>query len=148
MVSKSFTAIEEIMINKFVIDPVIEKNSYYLTDMGLSQVYLKNDKQNPWFILVPKKMRAIEIMDLTHEDQTILMEEITIVSEFIKNEYGPDKLNVGSLGNIVKQLHIHVIARYETDRAWPGPIWGSPTTSEFSSEELENLKNKFVDFIS
>lgn len=136
------------MITNFTIDPVIQKNSFYLTDMGLSQAYLKNDKQNPWIILVPKKMRAIEIMDLTHEDQSILMEEITIVSEFLKANYSPDKLNVGSLGNIVKQLHIHIIARYESDRAWPGPIWGAPVIEEFSIEELAQLKENFIEFIS
>jgi diadenosine tetraphosphate (Ap4A) HIT family hydrolase len=136
-----------ININKFEVDPVIEKNSIFIKHMGISALYLKNDKENPWFVLVPRKLKATELIDLTHEEQTLLMEEITIVSEFLKSHYRPYKLNVGSLGNIVQQLHIHVIARYNTDRAWPGPIWGTPTTQEFDELELENIKSNFYEFI-
>ncbi|MBC7714384.1 MAG: HIT domain-containing protein [Rhizobacter sp.] len=132
---------------KFTVDPVIEQNSIFIKNMGLSSLYLKNDKENPWFILVPRKAGAIEIVDLNHEEQSILMEEVTIISEFLKSHYRPHKLNIGSLGNIVQQLHLHVIARYPTDRAWPGPIWGSPTTQEFDSNEIENLKSNFFEFI-
>jgi diadenosine tetraphosphate (Ap4A) HIT family hydrolase len=134
-------------MNKFEVDPVIEKNSIFVKHMGISALYLKNDKENPWFVLVPRKLKAIELIDLNHEEQTLLMEEITIVSEFLKSHYRPYKLNVGSLGNIVQQLHIHVIARYNTDRAWPGPIWGTPTTQEFDKLELENIKSNFYEFI-
>ena len=101
--------------NRFTVDPVIEQNSVFIANLGLSTVFLKNDKENPWFILVPRKTGAIELVDLSHEEQTMLMEEISIVSEFLKSHYQPHKLNVGSLGNIVQQLHIHVIARYPTD---------------------------------
>lgn len=132
---------------KFTVDPVIDQNSVFIKNMGLSTLYLKNDKENPWFILVPRKVGAVELIDLSHEEQTMLMEEISLVSEFLKSHYRPHKLNVGSLGNIVTQLHIHVIARYRTDRAWPGPIWGSPTTMEFDQVELENLKSNFLEFI-
>lgn len=132
---------------RFSVDPVIEQNSIFIKNLGLSTVYLKNDKENPWFILVPRKAGAVELIDLNHEEQTMLMEEITIVSEFLKSHYCPHKMNVGSLGNIVTQLHIHVIARNPTDRAWPGPIWGTPTTQEFDHNELENIKSNFEEFI-
>ncbi len=134
-------------MNKFFVDPVIEDNSVFIKNLQLSALYLKNDKENPWFVLVPRKINATEIIDLTHEDQTVLMEEITIVSEFLKKYYEPYKMNVGSLGNIVRQLHIHVIARYANDRAWPGPIWGTSTTMEFENNELENIKSNFLDFL-
>lgn len=134
-------------MNKFEVDPVIEKNSIFIKNMGISALYLKNDKENPWFVLVPRKAKAVELIDLNHEEQTLLMEEITIVSEFLKSHYRPYKMNVGSLGNIVQQLHIHVIARYTTDRAWPGPIWGTSTTQEFDELELENIKSNFFEFI-
>lgn len=136
------------MSARFSVDPVIEQNSIFIKNLGLSTIYLKNDKENPWFILVPRKANAIELIDLNHEEQTMLMEEITIVSEFLKSHYRPHKMNVGSLGNIVTQLHIHVIARSPTDRAWPGPIWGTPTTQEFDHNELENIKSNFEEFIS
>lgn len=132
---------------KFAVDPVIDQNSIFIKNLGLSTVYLKNDKENPWFILVPRKAGAIELIDLNHEEQTMLMEEITIVSEFLKSHYRPHKMNVGSLGNIVTQLHIHVIARNPNDRAWPGPIWGTPTTQEFDFNEVENIKSNFSEFI-
>lgn len=134
-------------MNKFFVDPVIENNSVFIKNLQLSALYLKNDKENPWFVLVPRRAGATEIVDLTHEDQTALMEEITIVSEFLKSYYEPYKMNVGSLGNIVRQLHIHVIARYANDRAWPGPIWGSMATMEFDNNELENIKSNFLDFL-
>lgn len=132
---------------RFSVDPVIEQNSIFIKNLGLSTIYLKNDKENPWFILVPRKAGAVELIDLTHEEQTMLMEEITIVSEFLKSHYRPHKMNVGSLGNIVTQLHIHVIARSPNDRAWPGPIWGTPTTQEFDHNELENIKSNFNEFL-
>lgn len=135
------------MSARFSIDPVIEQNSIFITNLGLSTVFLKNDKENPWFILVPRKANAVELIDLNHEEQTMLMEEISIVSEFLKSHYRPHKMNVGSLGNIVTQLHIHVIARNPTDRAWPGPIWGTPTTQEFDHNELENIKSNFSEFL-
>lgn len=134
-------------MNKFFVDPVIENNSVFIKNLQLSALYLKNDKETPWFVLVPRKVNATEIIDLTHEDQTVLMEEVTIVSEFLKTYYQPYKMNIGSLGNIVRQLHIHVIARYANDRAWPGPIWGHSTTMEFDQNELENIKSNFLDFI-
>jgi diadenosine tetraphosphate (Ap4A) HIT family hydrolase len=132
---------------KFTVDPVIEQNSIFIKNMGLSSVYLKNDKENPWFVIVPRKLNAVELIDLNHEEQNMLMEEVTIVSEFLKSYYRPHKMNVGSLGNIVQQLHVHIIARYPTDRAWPGPIWGTPTSLEFDQNELENIKSNFNEFI-
>ena len=133
---------------RFSIDPVIEQNSIFISNLGLSTVFLKNDKENPWFILVPRKAGAVELIDLNHEEQTMLMEEITIVSEFLKSHYRPHKMNIGSLGNIVTQLHIHVIARSPNDRAWPGPIWGTPTTQEFDYNEVENIKSNFAEFLN
>lgn len=130
----------------FKVDSEIENTSIYVCDLQLSKVYLKDDKDNPWFLLVPRKQKSEELVDLTLEEQSLLMEEVTIVSEFIKKEFTPFKLNVGSLGNIVRQLHIHIIARYENDRAWPGPIWGSPAMQCYSSEEIKGIISRFKDF--
>lgn len=135
------------MRKKFAVDPAIENDSIFVTDLIYSSLYLKRDKDNPWFVIVPKKADAVELIDLSHEEQTVLMEEITIVSDFLKKTFNPTKLNVGNLGNIVKQLHIHVIARYEGDRAWPGPIWGTQTTLEFTQDETLEIIRKFRDFI-
>jgi diadenosine tetraphosphate (Ap4A) HIT family hydrolase len=133
-------------MKNFVVDPKLEENSYLIADLQLSKLYVKDDKENPWFVLVPKKMNATELTDLNHEEQCILMEEVTIVSEFLKNYYNPDKINIGALGNIVRQLHVHVLARYESDRAWPQALWGTMPSLHFEQVELENIKSNFQEF--
>ncbi len=133
-------------MKNFVVDPKLEENSFLIADLQLSKLYVKDDKENPWFVLVPKKMNATELTDLNHEEQCILMEEVTIVSEFLKNYYNPDKINIGALGNIVRQLHVHVLARYESDRAWPQALWGTMPSLHFEQVELENIKSNFQEF--
>lgn len=134
-------------MHAFQVDPLLEQDSIFITEMELSRLYLKNDKENPWFVLVPRKNRLVELVDLTHEEQSMLMEELSIVSEFLKTYYRPHKINVGSLGNIVRQLHVHIIARYENDRAWPNAIWGTGATSFFEDVELQNIRSNFIDFM-
>ncbi len=133
-------------MKQFAVDPALEKDSYLIADLELSKLYVKNDKENPWFVLVPRKINAVELIDLSHEELCMLMEEVTIVSEFLKNYYQPFKLNIGTLGNIVRQLHIHVLARYENDRAWPHALWGSTPSLYFEQVELENIKSNFQEF--
>lgn len=145
---KSFTTIifrGAFMI--FNVDDRLLNENIKICDLDLSRVFIKNDKENPWFILVPRRIKAEEIIDLSSEDQTMLMEEISLVSEFLKEYYRPYKINVGSLGNIVRQLHIHVIARYEKDRAWPNAIWGSTSVEKFEENEITNIINNFLEFI-
>lgn len=129
------------------IDPNLLTDSFEICDLELSRVILKNDKDNPWFLLVPRKKNASEIIDLNSEEQSLLMEEIVLVSNFLKEYYRPFKINVASLGNQVRQLHVHVIARYEGDRAWPNPIWGTPVDNQFTELEISNIKSNFFDFI-
>jgi diadenosine tetraphosphate (Ap4A) HIT family hydrolase len=131
----------------FQVDPRILEESFHVTDLELSKIFLKNDKENPWFILVPKKNNKFDIIDLNSEDQYLLTEEIVLVSNFLREYYRPYKINVANLGNVVRQLHLHIIARYENDKAWPNPIWGSVATETFEIAELENIKSNFLEFI-
>ncbi len=131
----------------FSIDPQLLNDSVKIADLELSTVILKNDKSNPWFMLVPRRPNLIELVDLTPEMQGMLMEEISLVSEFLKEYYRPYKINVASLGNVVRQLHIHIIARFQDDRAWPNPIWNTEALSKFEEFEIENLKSNFLEFI-
>jgi diadenosine tetraphosphate (Ap4A) HIT family hydrolase len=131
----------------FQVDSRLLNDGLVICDLDLSRVILKNDKENPWFLLVPKKNNASEIIDLSSEEQALLMEEVALVSEFLKEYYRPFKINIGSLGNIVRQLHIHIIARYEGDRSWPNSIWGSTVTQFFDEAELANIKSNFLEFI-
>ncbi|MDO9181434.1 MAG: HIT domain-containing protein [Bacteriovorax sp.] len=134
-------------MNLFSIEPELEKNSYCVADLELSRVFVKNDKENPWFILVPRKNQIVELVDLTHEEQCMLMEEVSIVSEFLKTYYQPKKINIGALGNMVRQFHFHVIARFENDRTWPQALWGTTPEILFEQVELENIKSNFQEFI-
>ncbi len=133
-------------MHPFKTDPRLEVDSYFIAEMELSRLYVKNDKDNPWFVLVPRRNHLVELVDLTHEEQTMLMEELSIVSDFLKSYYQPYKINIGSLGNIVRQLHIHVIGRYENDRNWPHPLWGTNPNTIFEEVELENIKSNFLEF--
>lgn len=134
-------------MNIFNVDPKLEENSYFIKEMQLSKLYVKNDKENPWFVLVPRKNMVFELVDLNYEEQCVLMEEVSIVSEFLKSYYQPTKINIGSLGNIVRQFHVHVIARYENDRAWPQALWGTVPSLFFEQIELENIKSNFQEFV-
>ena len=111
-------------MSEFTVDPVIEKLTFHLADWPLSRVFLYNDSRYQWGLLVPRRPGAVEICDLLPEDQAKLMAEIVKLSGLIRPLPGVEKLNVGNLGNMVPQLHVHVIGRRKGDPAWPGPVWG------------------------
>ncbi|MGY9005638.1 MAG: HIT domain-containing protein, partial [Alphaproteobacteria bacterium] len=111
---------------------------------GLSRALLMNDRRFPWIILVPERGGVREIHDLSIEDRAILMEEITLISTTLDGLFKPDKMNVGALGNIVPQLHIHVIARTSKDAAWPGPVWGFGKAEPYDAQALSDIKNRLM----
>ena len=111
-------------MSEFTVDPVIQKLTYQLADWPLSRLFLYNDSRYQWGLLVPRRTGAIEMCDLIPEDQAKLMAEIVKLSNLIRVLPGVEKLNVGNLGNMVPQLHVHVIGRRKGDPAWPGPVWG------------------------
>jgi len=108
----------------FTVHPVIQSLTVQLADWPLSRVFLYNDSRYHWGLLVPRRAGAIEMCDLSAQDQLQMMAEIVKLSELIRPLPGVEKLNVGNLGNMVPQLHVHVIGRYKGDPAWPGPVWG------------------------
>lgn len=108
----------------FVVDPVIASLTYQLADWPLSRVFLYSDARYQWGLLVPRRPGVIEICDLEPADQAQLMSEIVRLSKIIRTLPGVEKLNVGNLGNMVPQLHVHVVGRRKGDPAWPGPVWG------------------------
>jgi len=103
----------------------------------LCRVLLMNDSRYPWLILVPAQTGLTELHDLASADQTILMTEIDRASRALVALHIPDKINVGALGNMVPQLHIHVIARFRADDAWPGPVWGAYPPRAYEAVALE-----------
>lgn len=120
----------------FQLHPQLIRDTVFVGDLPLCRVLLMNNRLFPWLILVPRLENASEIIDLSSAERHLLMDEIGLVSEQVKYLYQPDKLNVAALGNQVPQLHVHVIARYRTDPAWPNPVWGNGTEA-YPGEEAE-----------
>ena len=108
----------------FELDERLRNDSALITNIGLCQLRLMNDSRWPWLILVPQRPDIAEMFELAPLDQAMLTFETNLVAEALKNAKRPVKINVAAIGNIVRQLHVHVIARYENDANWPGPVWG------------------------
>lgn len=108
----------------FELDSRLEADSIPVMDLQLCTLRLMNDARFPWLLLIPRRPDCVEILDLEPEDQARLWQEILAVSSVLREALKPDKLNVAALGNQVAQLHVHLIARYRHDAAWPGPVWG------------------------
>lgn len=109
----------------FALDPTLAADTIDIATLRLCVARLMNDRRFPWVILVPARPRACEIIDLDAADRALLIEEIAFVSTVMRDLFQPTKLNVGALGNVVTQLHVHVVARSTSDAAWPGPVWGT-----------------------
>ena len=120
-----------------MLDPRLENDSEYICHLASGQLRMIKDGENEWFILVPEKENCYEIIDLNEQEQSKLLQDINLVSHVLKKYTSLDKLNIGALGNMVKQLHVHIIARYETDRAWPGAIWGTQSEKIFDASSVE-----------
>lgn len=109
----------------FTLDPQLAADTVFVADWTLCRVLLMDDARFPWLILVPRRADLVELDDLAPGEQVRLLSEINQAIAMLRNVARCDKLNVGALGNIVRQLHVHVVARREGDAAWPGPVWGS-----------------------
>ncbi|MCW0388907.1 hypothetical protein NB722_003446 [Xanthomonas sacchari] len=121
----------------FVLDPRLQADSAFVADGPLSQVRLMDDARFPWLLLVPRVAEASEWIDLDGGQQRLLLAEINQLSQLLRQQPGVHKLNIGALGNVVRQLHVHVLGRHPDDAAWPGPVWGSGTAQRLPAEELQ-----------
>jgi diadenosine tetraphosphate (Ap4A) HIT family hydrolase len=132
------------MTGDFVLHERLAADTIMLADWPLCRVLLMNDQSYPWLILVPRRPGLKEFHEVAAGDKLPLLEEIDRASRALQSSFAPDKINVGALGNLVAQLHIHVIARFTTDPAWPGPVWGArpavPYESGALQERVEALK--------
>ena len=123
----------------FVLDPRLAADSVFIADGPLSQVRLMDDTRFPWLLLVPRVDGAAEWIDLDGGQQRLLLAEINQVSQLLRVEPGVAKLNIGALGNIVRQLHVHLVGRHPDDPAWPGPVWGSGVAVRHPTDALAAL---------
>jgi diadenosine tetraphosphate (Ap4A) HIT family hydrolase len=127
------------MTAAFSLDSRLAADTVQVADLPLSAVRLMNDATYPWLILVPRREGAVEIVDLDPQDRVQLMEEIATVSGVLRAMTVCDKLNVAALGNMVPQLHVHVIGRFAGDPAWPGPVWGKSPARPYADASREGF---------
>ena len=131
-------------VSEFVLNERLAADTVPVVDWPLSSVRLMNDRTWPWLILVPRRPAMKELHDLTTLDMALLVGEISKASRVVAQICQPEKVNVGALGNIVQQLHIHVIGRFRDDPAWPGPVWSFRPAVPYRDQEqaqiVERLK--------
>jgi diadenosine tetraphosphate (Ap4A) HIT family hydrolase len=118
--------------------PQLAADTVPVCDLILSRLLAMNDANFPWLIVVPRRVGVSEIIDLGDE-QSRLMDEISLVSQALKDETRCDKLNVAAIGNVVPQLHIHIVARRKDDAAWPRPVWGAVPRLAYAADAMERF---------
>lgn len=122
----------------FALHTQLAKDCVTIGDLPLNRVLLMNDSQYPWLILVPRREDLVELFQLSRIDQQQLLDEIAQVSAALTGHFRADKMNVAALGNVVPQLHVHVIARFQNDAAWPKPVWGVKPAVTYDDDALHN----------
>ncbi len=118
----------------FQIDSRLAGDTLEVASLTLCQVLLLNDQRYDWLVLVPRRESVTEVLDLSPLDQAQLWREVTLVAGVLREAQPDCKLNIGALGNIVRQLHLHILLRREGDPAWPGPVWGHSPREPYSEE--------------
>ncbi len=129
----------------FSLDPRLEADAAPVGDLALCRVLLMNDARYVWLILVPRRDGLVEIDELMPEDAAQAMREMTLATRVLRGFAGVEKVNIGALGNIVRQLHIHIVGRRAGDFAWPGPVWSVGRPSAYEPTELEARRVWFAD---
>ncbi|CAM1634957.1 HIT-like domain [Bartonella apihabitans] len=130
------------MQQPFKLDPRLEKDSFFIVELALSDVRLMNDSRWPWLIVVPRIAGAEEIHHLSVDDEQVLVAEMNEVAVALEAITGCDKVNIAAIGNIVRQLHVHIIARNEGDINWPKTVWGYGEPVPYSDEAARKLIRK------
>ena len=120
----------------YALDPQLAADSHPLATLELSELRLMDDANYPWLVLVPRLPAARELLDLEPAQRRLLTDEIDLAGRVLRRVFRPFKLNVAALGNLVPQLHVHVIARFEDDPAWPAPVWGRVAARPYTPEAL------------
>jgi len=123
--------------------PQLAQDCFEIAQLPLCRVLLMNDAHYPWIILVPKRDRVTEIYQLNEQDQQQFMRESSAISQALHRSTNADKINIAALGNVVPQLHIHHVARFKSDPAWPAPIWGKVSPSPYTKHDKHCFIEKF-----
>lgn len=132
----------------FELHPQLRKDTVTVGQFPLSLILLHRDANYPWCILVPKRVKIRQIHHLSTEDQTTLIQESSRLSEVMTSLFAPTTMNIAALGNVVPQLHVHHVARFQNDIAWPNPVWGATKQLEYApgelSERLDRLHSSLI----
>jgi diadenosine tetraphosphate (Ap4A) HIT family hydrolase len=120
----------------FRLDPRLASDTHWLGELPMARALLMNDARFPWVILVPRESDLRDLIDLPLESQYRLLDDVNRVAHVLHALYKPDKLNIAALGNVVAQLHVHVIARFTVDAAWPRPVFGVGTSESYTADAL------------
>jgi diadenosine tetraphosphate (Ap4A) HIT family hydrolase len=126
----------------FALDPHLEADTIPVGGLALSAVLLLDDSRFPWLVLVPRRPGLTEITDLAEEDAAALMGELRLAARVMGELSRPDKINIGALGNLVPRLHLHVVGRFRSDPAWPGPVWGFGTRLPYPAHAAAALAER------
>ncbi|WP_053145813.1 HIT domain-containing protein [Pseudomonas sp. P97.38] len=126
----------------FALDPRLQQDTLPIGDFPLCRLLLSNDSNYPWFILVPRRESISELFQLDDMDQQQLWKETTALAETLKDSFDADKLNVATLGNVVSQLHMHVIVRKRDDAAWPAPVWGKHPAQPYNDAQVKAIRER------
>ncbi len=132
----------------FNLDPRLQQDTFVLGDFPLCRLLLMNDANYPWFILVPRREAVSELFQLDVADQQQLWLETTQLAEVLKDAFIADKMNVATLGNVVSQLHMHVVVRRCEDPAWPAPVWGKHPARPYAGDEITALRDRLRRVVS
>ena len=123
----------------WLLHPQLAAETFAVGDLTLSRVLLMNDTNYPWLVLVPRQAGAVEIIDLDDAEQAQLMREIALAAGVLKDVTACGKLNIAAIGNVVAQLHVHIVARRRGDAAWPRPVWGAVPARAYEAAERERF---------
>ncbi|MFG0379981.1 HIT domain-containing protein [Pseudomonas sp. zbq_18] len=126
----------------FSLDPRLQQDTLGLGDFALCRLLLMNDSTYPWLILVPRREAVSEVFQLAADEQQQLWRETTLLAETLKDAFVADKMNIATLGNVVSQLHMHVVVRHRDDAAWPAPVWGRQPAVPYSQEQLRAMRER------
>ena len=119
--------------SQWMLHPQLAADTHPVISLPLCDVQLMDDAHYPWLVLVPRIADAVEWLDLADSDRHRLLDEVTRAGNALRQLHSPDKLNIAALGNVVAQLHVHVVARFHTDAAWPRPVWGATAARHYDA---------------
>jgi len=132
----------------FVIDSQLKQTSYPLTSLNVCDLRLVDDQRWPWLLIIPRVAHAVELIDVSPDLRAQVWLEIDHVGRVMRDQFSPHKLNIAALGNQVRQLHVHCIARFPEDEAWPNPVWGVGDSVPYDSDLLSSRLNALRDAFS